>query len=238
MSAEESRSRGTANGSVDSRARGKRARELAPRSGHGAWEPAAGRSDPVALLEAQAADRVEDLIPIRYGRMLASPFAFYRGAAAVMAADLAQAPSSGIMVQACGDAHLANFGGFAAPDRRLIFDINDFDETLPGPWEWDVKRLVASLEVATRDREFGRKQRVLAVKSAATEYREQMRRLAKMGNLAAWYERVDLELLRDQFASEVDEESVAMFDRNLAKAKRKTSERAFAKLAREVDGET
>ena len=237
MSAEESRSRGTANGSVDSRARGKRARELAPRSGHGAWEPAAGRSDPVALLEAQAADRVEDLIPIRYGRMLASPFAFYRGAAAVMAADLAETSSSGITVQACGDAHLANFGGFAAPDRRLIFDINDFDETLPGPWEWDVKRLVASLEVATRDREFGRKQRVLTVQSAAMEYREQMRRLAAMGSLEAWYERVDLELLRDQFAGEVDEESIAMFDKNLAKAKRKTSERAFAKLAREVDGE-
>jgi len=237
MSAEESRSRGTANGSVDSRARGKRARELAPRSGHGAWEPAAGRSDPVALLEAQAADRVEDLIPIRYGRMLASPFAFYRGAAAIMAADLAETSSSGITVQACGDAHLANFGGFAAPDRRLIFDINDFDETLPGPWEWDVKRLVASLEVATRDREFGRKQRVLTVQSAAMEYREQMRRLAAMGSLEAWYERVDLELLRDQFAGEVDEESIAMFDKNLAKAKRKTSERAFAKLAREVDGE-
>ena len=237
MSAEESRSRGTANGSVDSRARGKRARELAPRSGHGAWEPAAGRSDPVALLEAQAADRVEDLIPIRYGRMLASPFAFYRGAAAVMAADLAETSSSGITVQACGDAHLANFGGFAAPDRRLIFDINDFDETLPGPWEWDIKRLVASLEVATRDREFGRKQRVLTVQSAAMEYREQMRRLAAMGSLEAWYERVDLELLRDQFAGEVDEESIAMFDKNLAKAKRKTSERAFAKLAREVDGE-
>ena len=237
MSAEESRSRGTANGSVDSRARGKRARELAPRSGHGAWEPAAGRSDPVVLLEAQAADRVEDLIPIRYGRMLASPFAFYRGAAAVMAADLAETSSSGITVQACGDAHLANFGGFAAPDRRLIFDINDFDETLPGPWEWDVKRLVASLEVATRDREFGRKQRVLTVQSAAMEYREQMRRLAAMGSLEAWYERVDLELLRDQFAGEVDEESIAMFDKNLAKAKRKTSERAFAKLAREVDGE-
>jgi uncharacterized protein (DUF2252 family) len=237
MGAAESRSRGTANGSVDSRTRGKRARELAPRSSHGAWEPAAGRPDPVALLEDQAADRVEELVPIRYGRMLASPFAFYRGAAAVLAADLAETPGSGITVQACGDAHLANFGGFAAPDRRLIFDINDFDETLPGPWEWDVKRLVASLEVATRDREFGRKQRVLTVQSAAMEYREQMRRLAAMGSLEAWYERVDLELLRDQFAGEVDEESVAMFDKNLAKAKRKTSERAFAKLAREVDGE-
>ena len=189
------------------------------------------------MLEAQAADRVEELVPIRYGRMLASPFAFYRGAAAVMAEDLGDTPRSGITVQLCGDAHLSNFGGFAAPDRRLMFDINDFDETLPGPWEWDVKRLVASLEIAGRDREFGRKQRVLTVKSAATEYREQMRRLAKMGNLAAWYERVDLDLIRDRFADAVEEEVVAGFDRNLAKARRKTSERAFSRLAREVDGE-
>ena len=175
------------------------------------------------MLEAQAADRVEELVPIRYGRMLASPFAFYRGAAAVMAEDLGETPRSGITVQLCGDAHLSNFGGFAAPDRRLMFDINDFDETLPGPWEWDVKRLVASLEIAGRDREFGRKQRVLAVKSAATEYREQMRRLAKMGNLAAWYERVDLDLIRDRFADAVEEEVVAGFDRNLAKARRSSA---------------
>ncbi len=228
----------TANGQVDSRERGRRARELAPRSSHGTWEPAADRPDPVDVLEAQAADRVEDLVPIRYGRMLASPFTFYRGAAAVMAADLADTPASGITVQACGDAHLANFGGFAAPDRRLVFDINDFDETLPGPWEWDVKRLAASLEIAARDREFGRKQRTLAVQSAATEYREQMRRLAKMGNLEAWYERVDLDLIREQFADAVEDEVVANFDKNLAKARRKTSVRAFSKLAREIDGKT
>jgi uncharacterized protein (DUF2252 family) len=227
----------TANGHVDSRERGKRARELASRSSHGRWEPAADRSDPVAILEAQADDRVEELVPIRYGRMLVSPFTFYRGAAAVMAADLAATPSSGITVQACGDAHLANFGGFAAPDRRLMFDINDFDETLPGPWEWDVKRLIASLEIAARDREFGRKQRVIVARSAATEYREQMRRLAKMGNLEAWYERVDLDLIRDQFADAVEEEVVQDFDKNLAKARRKTSVRAFSKLAREVDGQ-
>ncbi|HEX2389032.1 MAG TPA: DUF2252 domain-containing protein, partial [Solirubrobacterales bacterium] len=233
----EARTEPGANGRVGSRERGKRARELAPRGSHGEWRPAAERPDPVELLEAQAADRVEELVPIRYGRMLASPFAFYRGAAAVMAEDLGETPRSGITVQLCGDAHLSNFGGFAAPDRRLMFDINDFDETLPGPWEWDVKRLVASLEIAGRDREFGRKQRVLAVKSAATEYREQMRRLAKMGNLAAWYERVDLDLIRDRFADAVEEEVVAGFDRSLAKARRKTSERAFSKLAREVDGE-
>jgi uncharacterized protein (DUF2252 family) len=228
---------GGANGRVDSRTRGKRARERTPRSSHGRWEPAADRRDPVAILEEQAADRVEELVPIRYGRMLESPFAFYRGAAAVMAADLGPTATAGIKVQTCGDAHLANFGGFAAPDRRLIFDINDFDETLPGPWEWDVKRLAASLEIAGRDRELGRKQRVIAVQSAATEYREQMRRLASMGNLEAWYERVDLELLRDRFAELAEEEAIAHFDRNIAKAKRKTSRRAFAKLAREVDGQ-
>ncbi len=226
-----------ANGHADSRERGKRARELATRSSHGRWEPAPDRPDPVDVLEAQAADRVEELVPIRYGRMLVSPFTFFRGAAAVMAADLGETPRSGITVQACGDAHLANFGGFAAPDRRLIFDINDFDETLPGPWEWDVKRLVASLEIAARDREFGRKQRMLVAQSAATEYREQMRRLSKMGNLEAWYERVDLDLIRDQFADAVEEEVRANFEKNLAKARRKTSVRAFSKLAREVDGQ-
>jgi uncharacterized protein (DUF2252 family) len=230
------RSRQAGNGRIDSRIRGKRSRERTPRSSHGRWQPATDRRDPVAVLEEQAADRVAELVPIRYGWMLASPFAFYRGAAAVMAADLAPTPASGITVQACGDAHLSNFGGFAAPDRRLIFDINDFDETLPGPWEWDVKRLAASLEVAGRDREFGRKQRMIMVQSAAMEYREQMRRLASMGNLEAWYERVDLELLRDRFA-DVEEEMIAGFDKNVAKAKRKTSERAFAKLAREVDGQ-
>ncbi len=226
------------NGKVDSSTRGKRARELAPRSSHGEWAPAPDRADPVALLEEQAADRLEELVPIRYGRMLASPFSFYRGAAAVMAADLDATPRSGIGVQVCGDAHLSNFGGFAAPDRGLIFDINDFDETLPGPWEWDVKRLVASIEIAGRDREFGRKQRVLAVQAAAMEYREQMRRLAKMGNLEAWYERVNLELMRRRFAGEVDDSAIELFDKNVAKARRKTSERAFSKLAREVDGQT
>ncbi|MFN8113466.1 MAG: DUF2252 domain-containing protein [Solirubrobacterales bacterium] len=225
------------NGRIDSRERGKRAREAAPRSSHGNWEPAPDRPDPVDILEAQAADRVEELVPIRYGRMLVSPFTFYRGAAAVMAADLGPTPTSGIVVQACGDAHLSNFGGFAAPDRRLIFDINDFDETLPGPWEWDVKRLVASLEIAARDREFGRKQRGVIVQSAVTEYRERMRELAKLGNLEAWYQRVDLDLIREQFADAVEEEQIANFDKNVAKARRKNSLRAASKLTREVNGE-
>lgn len=224
-------------GHVDSRVRGKRARELAPRSSHGEWSPARDRPDPVAILEAQAADRAPELLPIRYGRMLSSPFAFFRGAAAIMASDLAATPRSRIAVQLCGDAHLANFGGFAAPDRGLIFDINDFDETLPGPWEWDLKRLAASLEVAGRDREFGRKQRVLAVQAAAGEYREQIRRLAKLGNLESWYERVNLDLIRERYVDEVDESAAELFERNVAKARRKTSARAFSKLVREVGGE-
>src|SRR6516162_5429677 len=141
--------------SVDQRvARGRAARREAPRSEHGRWEAAPDRGDPVALLEEQAATRVPELVPIRYGRMLASPFTFYRGAAAIMAADLAPSPVSGITVQLCGDAHLSNFGVFGTPERQLIFDINDFDETLPGPWEWDVKRMAASFEVMGRFRGF------------------------------------------------------------------------------------
>jgi len=122
-----------------------------PRSEHGRWQPAADRRDPVAILEEQGETRVEDLLPIRYQRMLVSPFTFYRGGAAIMAADLASQPNSGMIVQLCGDAHLSNFGVFASPDRRLVFSVNDFDETLPGPFEWDVKRLAASLAVAGRD---------------------------------------------------------------------------------------
>ena len=140
-------------------ARGKAARDGAPRAAHGEWEPASDRRDPVELLEEQAASRVPELVPIRYGRMLVSPFTFYRGAAYLMAADLAGAPRTGLDVQLCGDAHLSNFGAFAAPDRRLVFSVNDFDETLPGPFEWDVKRLVASFAVAGRDRGFDAKQR-------------------------------------------------------------------------------
>jgi Uncharacterized protein conserved in bacteria (DUF2252) len=133
-------------------ARGKAARTAAPRQSHGRWEPAPGRPDPIALLEEQAESRVADLVPIRYGRMLVSPFTFYRGAALLMAADLAGTPVSGVTVQLCGDAHLSNFGLFGTPERQMIFDINDFDETLPGPWEWDVKRMAASFEIMGRDR--------------------------------------------------------------------------------------
>ena len=138
-------------------ARGKAARAEVPRSSHGAFEPAPRRTDPVKLLERQAKTRVPELVPIRYGRMLVSPFTFYRGAALIMASDLASTPRSGLTVQCCGDAHLSNFGVFASPERRLVFDVNDFDETLPGPWEWDVKRLAASMLIAARDNGFAAK---------------------------------------------------------------------------------
>src|SRR4051812_46465631 len=174
---------------------GRAARHDAPRANHAAWAPAAGRADPVGILEAQAASRVPELVPIRYGRMLVSAFTFYRGAAAIMAADLAGTPTSGITVQLCGDAHLSNFGVFAAPDRRLVFDLNDFDETLEGPWEWDVKRLAASLEIAGRDRGLPRAARAKLVRRSTRAYRETMRELAAMKHLEAWYARADVEEL-------------------------------------------
>src|SRR6187551_383982 len=178
-------------GSPDERAAaGKAARAAAPRSSHGEWKPASDRPDPVELLEHQASSRLGRLIPLRYERMLASPFTFYRGAAAVMAADLAPTPRSGFEVQLCGDAHLSNFGAFASPERRLVFDLNDFDETLPGPWEWDVKRLVASFSLAGRDRGCSEGERRRIVLAAAREYRETMRRLAQMGNLESWYQQL------------------------------------------------
>ncbi len=160
--------------SAEREAAGKAARREAPRSGHAKWEPAADRPDPVAVLEEESAARVPELVPIRYGRMLASPFTFFRGAAAIMAADLARSPRSGIVAQLCGDAHLSNFGVFAAPDRRLVFDLNDFDETHEGPWEWDVKRLAASIEIGGRDRGFTPRQRRTAVLAAVRRYREAM----------------------------------------------------------------
>src|SRR6266545_7137938 len=170
-------------------AMGKSLRSQTPRSSHAAWEPAPDRSDPVALLEQQASDRLAELVPIRYGRMSASPFAFYRGAAYVMASDLAGTPRSGIRVQLCGDAHLANFGGFASPERQLLFDLNDFDETLPGPWEWDLKRLAASVAVAARENGFAPRRREAVVRRAVSEYREAIRAFAGMNTLDVWYAR-------------------------------------------------
>jgi uncharacterized protein (DUF2252 family) len=218
-------------------ASGRSARSVAPRSSHGEWAPAADRADPVELLERQATSRVGQLVPLRYGRMLASPFAFYRGAAAVMAADLAGVPRSGYEVQLCGDAHLSNFGAFASPDRELIFDVNDFDETLPGPWEWDALRLAASFAVAGRERGFRRRQRQRIVAAMAAEYRRAMRRLAGLGNLEVWYTRMDVPTIAERWGTAAGEEEVAAFRRGLAKTRAKDRMRAFSKLTREVDGE-
>ena len=167
--------------------RGKGARSEVPRSSHAGWDAPSGRPDPVGLLEEQAKSRVQDLVPIRYGRMLASPFAFYRGAAYLMASDLASTPRSGLIVQACGDAHVSNFGLFASPERELLFDINDFDETAHGPWEWDVKRLAASLAIAGRNNGFADKERADVVRGATRAYRSAIRGFAGMRNLEVWY---------------------------------------------------
>jgi len=217
-------------------AAGRAARSEAPRSSHAAWEPPASRADPVAILERQAASRVQELLPIRYGRMAASPFAFYRGAAAVMAADLAATPASGLRVQACGDAHLSNFGAFAAPDRRLVFDLNDFDESLPGPWEWDVKRLAASFAIAARENGLKRKQRAAVLSTVGRTYRESMQAFASQGNLEVWYARLDVEAVLGEIEAE-DPDAVRKARKGVAKARSKDSLRALEKLTEEIDGE-
>ena len=216
---------------------GKRARRQAPRSSHGEWAPASDRPDPVDILERQAADRVPELIPLRYGRMLATPFTFYRGAAAIMAADLAATPNSGIRVQACGDAHLSNFGMYASPSRDLVADLNDFDETLPGPWEWDLKRLAASFEIAGRDRGYKRSERRSVVTALVSEYRQAMTRLAGMQHLEVWYLHVNIDSLRERIAARLSSERMTVFERNIAKTRRKTRMRAFSKLTERVDGD-
>jgi len=218
-------------------ATGKQARARSPRSSHGAWEAAADRPDPIALLEQQARTRVPELVPIRHGRMAVSPFAFFRGAAAIMAADLAGTPTSGIRVQCCGDAHLSNFGGFASPERELVFDLNDFDETLPGPWEWDLKRLVASVAVAAREAGLPRRERRRLVREAARGYREATRALAGWRTLDVWYARIDEREIAQHVATLNGKGARARFEHGTAKAKRKDSTRAFAKLAQRVDGE-
>jgi uncharacterized protein (DUF2252 family) len=217
-------------------AAGKAARSRVPRSSHGEWAPSAGRADPVAVLEAQGESRVADLLPIRYGRMAVSPFTFFRGAAAVMAADLAVTPTTGLRVQACGDAHLSNFGVFAAPDRRLVFDLNDFDETLPGPWEWDLKRLAASFEVAVRENGFKRKQRDSVLLAVARSYREAMRGFASLRNLEVWYARLDEDAVRAQLDA-APRRIVAKTEKGAAKARAKDSMRALGKLTERVGGD-
>ena len=188
------------------------------------------------LLE-QAADRVADLVPIRHGRMLASPFAFFRGAAALMAADLAETPQSGLPVQLCGDAHVSNFGGFASPARELVFDINDFDETARGPWEWDVKRLAASVAIAGRELGLAQGARRGAVEAAVRSYREAMRRFATMRNLELWYARLDVARILSHVGDRVSAEERKAFKRRVAGARAKDHLRAMSKLAERVDGE-
>jgi uncharacterized protein (DUF2252 family) len=222
---------------VDRAALGKAARKEASRSRHAEWEPPSNRADPVEVLEQQAADRVPELLPLRYGRMLASPFAFFRGAATIMAADLAATPVSGLWVQACGDAHLSNFGAYAAPDRDMVVDVNDFDETLPAPWEWDLKRLATSFEIAGRDRAFDCLRRHQIVLTVAAEYRRTMRELAGLGHLDVWYRRVDVSEIRKEFRQQMKRTELEAADRNLAKARKKDRMRAFSKLTHRVNGE-
>jgi hypothetical protein len=224
------------------KARGLAARKDAPRSSQGRWEPAPDRPDPVALLEAQGTTRVPELVPVRYGRMLVSPFTFYRGAAAIMAADLAGTPVSGITVQLCGDAHLSNFGVFGTPERQLIFDINDFDETLPGPWEWDVKRMAASFEIMGRFRGFSPGDRRVIVAAGVREYRERMRRAAGLPTLDSWYDQLEvgvlLDLVRQQVrVKQLDKKSAQRAEKHVAQAYANDSARVLAKRAAEVDGE-
>jgi uncharacterized protein (DUF2252 family) len=235
--------------STDERvARGKAARIAAPRSDHEVWEASPARPDPVALLESQAESRVPELVPIRYGRMLVSPFTFYRGAALIMASDLATTPRSGLDVQACGDAHLSNFGVFASAERNLVFDVNDFDETLPGPWEWDVKRLSASLAIAGRDRGFSDRERAEVVLDAVAGYRTEMAKMATMKDLDVWYSRMDIEKALNEMGVELGltgkhaDKSLAkaktQVDKTLAKARTRDSMQALGKLTEVVDGKT
>ena len=218
-------------------AAGKAARRVVPRTTLGGWTVSADRPDPVEVLTDQASGRLPDLVPIRNGRMLVSPFAFYRGGAAVMAADLAATPSSGIRVQLCGDAHLSNFGGYASPDRSMVFDLNDFDETIPGPWEWDVKRLVASLEIAGRDKGLARSERRSIVKGTARSYRQGMRQFAAMTNMDLWYSRMDADAVHERWSGDVSAADARAFQRRVRKAMGKDSLSAAAKLTQLVDGE-
>jgi uncharacterized protein (DUF2252 family) len=218
-------------------AAGKRERATVPRSAHAGWTPAADRPDPVALLEEQAGTRVQELVPVRYGRMLVSPFTFFRGAAYIMAADLAPAARTGLTAQLCGDAHLSNFGTFAAADRRLVFSVNDFDETLPGPFEWDVKRLVASFAVAGRDRGFGAAERRTVNLAVTRAYRNAMREFARMRTMDIWYARLNVDDIAARYSADATGKELRRFHANVAKAQSKDSIKALGKLTHIVDGE-
>jgi len=195
------------------------------------------RPDPLSLLTDQAAARLPELVPVRWGRMLASPFSYFRGAALPMAGDLAGTPVSGLPVQACGDAHLSNFGIFGSPERRLVFDVNDFDETLPGPWEWDVKRLAASMEVAARDSGFTGKERRQLVAATVAKYRQAMRDFARMTNLQVWYAHADMDRVLAELGSQLDKRQRKLVSKGLAQARTHDSLQELAKLTHVVDGE-
>jgi uncharacterized protein (DUF2252 family) len=211
---------------------GKGTRREARRSSHGAWSPASDRPDPLKILKAQNRNRYPDLIPLRWGRMVASPFTFFRGAAAVMASDLSGTPASGLVVQACGDAHLQNFGLFASPERNLLFDVNDFDETIPGPWEWDVKRLGASIVLAGRDAGLPEAASADAVMQALGVYRMMMGRYGQMSQLEVWYSRVDIDVILPLLPPEVSAAGVKIAD----KARRRDTLQAMRRMTEVVDG--
>jgi uncharacterized protein (DUF2252 family) len=217
-------------------AAGKALRREVPRSSHAGWSAPKDRADPVAVLESQNAGRVPELVPIRHGRMLDSAFAFFRGGAAIMAADLAATPTSGLTVQLCGDAHLSNFGAFEAPDRSLVFDVNDFDETLPGPFEWDVKRLAASFAVAGRAHGYDEAGIRAAVRGTVRAYRESMRGFAEMRDLDVWYARLDIAQITTWLEAKARQHELRVWRKGIAKAEHKDSLRALAKLTEEVDG--
>jgi len=213
---------------------GKALREKCPRTAQAEWKPRSKSEDIVKLLEESDADRIPGLIPVKYQRMSVSPFTFYRGAAIIQARDLAKARVSGITVQACGDCHLANFGGFASPERVLMFDINDFDETFPGPWEWDVKRLGASLVLAARDRGFSKAVADEAVRAAAATYRERMAEFAELSALDTWYAQIHIDALKQHFRK--DPNISARLSKVQTKARSRTSEAVVPKLTAVVDG--
>ena len=218
-------------------ARGAQARAEVPRESHADFTVPASRPDPIALLEEQAKARVPELVPVRWGRMMVSPFTYYRGAALPMASDLATTPVSGLTVQVCGDAHLSNFGVFGSAERNLVFDVNDFDETLPGPWEWDVKRLAASMEVAARSNGFSEKQRRKIVAGTVAGYRQAMRDFAGMSQLGIWYARADIDQLRAQLESKMDDRQRKLVAKGAAKARTRDSMEELGKLTTSVDGQ-
>jgi uncharacterized protein (DUF2252 family) len=219
------------------RERGRAARRVAPRGSHTEWAPAPDRPDPVDLLETQDSDRMSDLMPIRYSRMMASPFAFMRGSAIIMVQDLASTPKTGIQAQLCGDAHLLNFGAYASPERALLFDLNDFDETLPGPWEWDIKRLAASFVVAGRDNGFDAADCRDAALASAASYRQRMAEFSEMGELEVWYSRVGEEEVRSLLSGAMtNKKTTKKMKKAVRKARSRDSLQALSKLTRVVDG--